>query len=246
MAKSYERIFCANRSHKYAKIAVEFGWKLGNRLPTSNPYKDIYFADQDFKKPENMPKYVESVKACSPTIATSLDLEHPSQLDLVMKYSEEISKYVETVIIIPKYTGIIASLPETINEKEIRLGYSVPSRYGKTDVPFFEFGTRPVHLLGGSLHAHLVLSDIMNVVSADANSLMRLSSMGLVWTPFPVIEAFNKYAPSLTNLGLSHVRENINTTAFRMSLENYEYAYNSELYGVPPRLLKTLLKHRRS
>ena len=65
--------------------------------------------------------------------------------------------------------------PETINGKPVRLGYSVPTAYGGTDVPLSEFGRRPVHLLGGSPEKQLELARMMNVRSADQNYCARLA-----------------------------------------------------------------------
>ena len=49
------------------------------------------------------------------------------------------------------------------------LGYSVPSKYGKTEIPPENFGQREVHLLGGRPDVQRELAKKMNVISLDCN-----------------------------------------------------------------------------
>lgn len=163
-----ELIYCANGNPRFAEIAISHGFKYGAQLP-GKTYYPIYFADQDWKKPDRE-RYMKEVQKHSPAIATVLDLEEDSQLDDVLSWAEEISSHVtEAIIIIPKSFGIINMLPSRIGGKDIRLGYSVPTKYGGTEVPLWEFGEWPVHLLGGSPQRQMELSHYLNVVSIDGN-----------------------------------------------------------------------------
>lgn len=91
-------------------------------------------------------------------MATVLDLETPSQLIEVLDWTEEAAQYVDRVMLIPKATNVISTLPRRINGKEVILGFSVPTKYGGTELPIWDFEGWPVHLLGGSPHAQIKLA----------------------------------------------------------------------------------------
>ena len=135
----------------------------------STVYHPPQFIDQNWKNPKR-DVYMQCLAIHRPRIATVLDLEHEDQFDEVMAWAEEASQHVtESVIIIPKAMGIIDRIPESINGKRITLGYSVPTSHGGTYVPLWEFGSRPVHLLGGSPVNQFELMRYLNVVSLDNN-----------------------------------------------------------------------------
>jgi len=104
-----------------------------------------------------------------PFIASVMDWERPDQLSNILEWAEDAAQYVEVVMIIPKVIGGIAQLPRCIGGKSVRLGYSVPTKYGGTVVPYSEFHGWPVHLLGGSPHRQRRLGAFMSVVSLDGN-----------------------------------------------------------------------------
>ena len=93
------------------------------------------------------------------------------------------------MIIIPKVVGGIAKLPRTIGGAAIRLGYSVPTAHGGTEVPAWEFGDWPVHLLGGSPQQQMKLACYLNVTSVDGNMAHKMatgstrSGIVSVWQP---------------------------------------------------------------
>lgn len=164
-----ELIYCAGGNRRYAQIAIDAGMGYGAQLP-SKTYFPLDFADQNWKKP-NREKYMAALATHRPRMATVLDLESHEQLEDVMDWAEEAAQWVgETVIIIPKAMGIIPLIPETIGGRRVRLGYSVPTTYGGTELPLWEFGDRPVHLLGGWITAQLQLRRYLNVESADGNA----------------------------------------------------------------------------
>lgn len=85
-------------------------------------------------------------------------------------------------MIIPKAFGIIPFLPRRIGGADVRLGYSIPTKHGGTQVPVWEFDGWPVHLLGGSPHAQMRLRNYLRVVSADGNMINRVAmSYGKFW-----------------------------------------------------------------
>ncbi|MBN1250086.1 MAG: hypothetical protein JXC32_20645 [Anaerolineae bacterium] len=176
-------------------------------------YYPIWFADQDWRKP-NRAGYMTALAEHRPVQATVLDLEREEQLSEVLGWAEEAAQYVERVVIIPKAFGIIDRIPAHIASAEVVLGYSVPTRYAGTEVPVWEFGRRPVHLLGGRPSAQLRLSHYLNVVSADGNYAnlkatqfcqwwdgnrwrQLLDDNGNVWGRDAIYEAFRRSCESI-------------------------------------------------
>lgn len=166
-------IYCAGGNARLARIAIETGFKYGARLPDT-VYGPLYFADQDWKLP-NREAYVTAVAHHQPRMAVALDLEQPSQFDEVLSWTEDLAQHVDTVVLVPKYFGAIESLPRTVGGAEIRLGYSVPTRYGGTQVPIWEFADWPVHLLGGSPHKQAEIARYLDVRSVDGNLASKMA-----------------------------------------------------------------------
>ncbi len=174
-----ELIYCGAGNKKYADIAVKEGFHFGAQLPGQVTH-ELYFADQNWKKPNKL-KYFEYVERYRPKLATVLDLERPEQFDEVLDWADTISFFVEEVIIIPKFSGSIKSIPKKINSANVRLGYSVPTKFGATTVPIEEFEDWPIHLLGGSPQAQMKLINELNVKSADGNMMLKMASRCFFW-----------------------------------------------------------------
>jgi len=163
-----ELIYCADGNRRFAEIAIRYGFTYGAQLPNT-VYHPVEFADQNWKTPDRS-RYMAALAQHKPRIATVLDLEREGQFSEVLSWAEEAAQHVtETVIIIPKVMSIIPRLPRRVGGREVRLGYSVPTSFGGTSVPAWEFDGWPVHLLGGSPKAQLRLRHYMRVVSADTN-----------------------------------------------------------------------------
>lgn len=167
MVAAPELIFCADGNPAFARAAVEAGFRYGARLPAT-VYQPVYFADQDWKRPDRG-AYMRALALHRPEVATVLDLERTDQLGEVLSWAEEAAQYVRRVVVIPKEPGVIEALPRRVGGAEVVLGYSVPTRYGGTAVPVWEFCGWPVHLLGGSPHRQMGLAGYLGVVSADGN-----------------------------------------------------------------------------
>ncbi len=160
-------IYCAGHNRQYAAIARQW-FLLGARLPDLL-YYPVDFADQKYKQP-NRPAYMAALAAQRPRLATVLDWQDEAQFDEVMSWAEEAAQYVkDAVIIIPKVHQGIKRLPRAVSGKQVRLGYSVPTAYGGTEVWVGEFAGWPVHLLGGGTNAQLKLARYLDVQSADGN-----------------------------------------------------------------------------
>jgi hypothetical protein len=218
-------IFCACNNKYYAEIAISEGYYYGAQLPCNVAYKQVYFADQNWKNP-NKTLYITEIKKYKPEMATVIDLEFSYQKDEVISWAEEISPYVSIIIIIPKIHNIICELPREINGKEIRLGYSVPTSHGGTEVQISEFTGWSVHLLGGSPGKQMELASYMNVQSADGNMMMKMANRGLYWMPGKSRFA-NKWV-SLKEMDGQRFIGNGNHEAFRRSCKNIMSAWRSK------------------
>lgn len=174
-------IYCADGNPSFARCAVACGWLYGARLPRT-VYERVYFADQDWKRP-NRAGYMRALKEHGPVMATVLDWEREEQLSEVLSWAEEAAEFVERVVIIPKVPGTIEAIPAIVGGAGVVLGYSVPTAYGGTAVPVWEFGRRPVHLLGGSPQRQMDLARYLNVTSADGNMAHQQAHKGRFWSP---------------------------------------------------------------
>lgn len=172
-------IFCAGKNAKFAKIAIDAGFCYGAQLPCTT-YAPVYFADQNWKNP-NRAAYMAALNEYRPHMASVIDWETPEQLTDVLSWAKSAAQFVDVVMIIPKVSGGIPCLPRSIDGKEVRLGYSVPTGHGGTMLHLAEFVGWPVHLLGGSPGAQMRLAQYLDVKSADGNMAMKMANRGLFW-----------------------------------------------------------------
>ena len=212
-----ELIYCGGGNKRFAEIAGRYRLSCGAQLP-STVYYPIVFADQNWKNP-NREKYMRALALHRPRLATVLDWEREEQLDEVLSWADEASRHVKTVIIIPKVMGGIPSIPTQINGVPVRLGYSVPTAYGGTQLPVWEFGKRPVHLLGGSPQAQKMLTHYMNVVSADGNYIQKMAVRNNAFMATKGAYK-NGHFPMLNEIGMGHIRKDTPYMAFEMSVMN--------------------------
>lgn len=224
-----ELIYCANGNKRFAEIARASGFRLGAQLPGTT-YFPIWFADQDWKKPSRA-AYMAALARHRPALATVLDLERAGQLGEVLSWAEEAAQYVEHVAIIPKYSGAVDALPRRIGGADVVLAFSVPTRYGGTEVPIWEFAGWPVHLLGGSPHAQMQyaahLRAIAEVVSADGNMANKMATTrGQFWTNGDARWAKDRYWPKLSEAGWHG--DNAPYEAFRRSCANIAAAWAAQ------------------
>lgn len=161
-------IYCAGRNPRFDVIATEAGFRLGIQLPYNTVPQPLYFVDQNWKQPDRV-AYMTGLAKHRPVMATVLDLERKEQLSEVMSWAEEAAQYVQLIVVIPKVSGIIPSIPARIGSAQVVLGYSVPTKYGATSVPVWEFSGRPVHLLGGNPSKQYRIAMYLHVVSLDGN-----------------------------------------------------------------------------
>jgi len=219
-------IYCAGGNARFAEIAIQAGFQYGARLPDT-VYHPLYFADQDWKKPDRA-RYMAELAKHRPTMATVLDLERAEQLPEVLDWAEEAAQYVARVVIVPKAHGIITRLPRRIGGAGVVLGYSVPTRYAGTEVSTWEFAGWPVHLLGGSPHAQMRLAHYMRVVSADGNMANLMATRHCqFWVPGTARYASNRWWPTVreANGGIPLDVPDLSYLAFTRSCKNIVLAW---------------------
>jgi len=190
-------IYCADGNKRLAQIAIDAGFRYGARLPARGLHHPPFFADQDWKQPDRT-RYMAELAAHRPVMATVIDWEHAGQRGEVLGWAEEAAQYVERVLIVPKVLGGIKTLPRRIGGADVVLAYSVPTKYGGTFVPVWEFDGWPVHLLGGSPHAQMRLCYYLNVASVDGNMHQMMATRYCqFWMPGTARYASNRYWPTL-------------------------------------------------
>jgi hypothetical protein len=169
-----ELIYCGGGNRRFYEIATTYGFRYGSNLPETI-YGPIYFADQNWKNP-NREAYMNALSLHRPFMATVLDWEYEEQLPEVLSWAEEAAQYVEEILIIPKVHGGIKQLPRFIGNRPIRLAYSVPTKFGGSDLFLSEFIGWPVHLLGGSPRKQKEISNYLDVHSVDGNMAMKMAT----------------------------------------------------------------------
>ena len=169
-------IYCGGGNRRFAEIAVGCGMKYGSRLPET-VYLPLDFADQDWKHPDRA-GYMAALAEHCPEMATVLDWERAEQLDEVLAWAEEAAQYVQTIVIIPKVPGRMWLLPRQVGGADVRLGFSVATEYGWTEVPVSHFRGWPVHLLGGSPDDQLRMARYFDVRSVDGNYFQKAAVKG--------------------------------------------------------------------
>jgi hypothetical protein len=228
-------IFCAGGNKRFAEIAIENGFLYGARVPRDKPHFPIFFADQDWKKP-NKDGYIACVSKYKPKMATVIDLERNEQLPEVLDWAEEISQFAKYIVIIPKISGVINKIPDQINGKVIILGYSVPTKYGSTMVDLGEFSGRLVHLLGGSPHRQMNLWNIMHksceVFSVDGNYIQLIAiKFNKFWTNGDAYYAENRWLPRLDEADDKKWEIDAPYEAFRRSCVNVKKSWTELVRG---------------
>ena len=212
-------IYCASGNAPFAQAAVDAGWKYGAKLPFT-VYQAVYFADQDWRSPDRT-AYMRALREHRPHMATVLDWEHPEQLAEVLDWAQEAAQWVRQVVVIPKVSGQMYLIPERVGGAEVLLAYSVPTKYGGSPVCLWEFGRRPVHLLGGSPQRQMELATYLNVVSADGNMAHQQAHRCRFWSRE---KGSHGHWVQLSEVG-DHTKEGANLAAFKRSLRNIQEAW---------------------
>jgi hypothetical protein len=169
-------VYVMDGNPRLARIAVEAGFLYGVR-GTQAPYYPPAFLDLDWRRPD-FGAHLERCRAWRPRFAVAGDAEDDQQLARVLHQATALRPLVPEVIVVPKAPGMVERVPE-----DYVVGLSVPSRFGATGAPFWEYRGRRVHLLGGSPTAQLRLGALLGpaVVSLDGNSHLAAAKYGAWW-----------------------------------------------------------------
>ena len=217
-------IYCAGNNRRFDDIALAAGYRLGSLLP-GTIYHPVYFADQDWKRP-NRSAYMAALAEHRPHMATVLDWEFPAQLDEVLDWAQEVALYVQQVLIVPKVIGGIGQIPRYVGQADVVLAYSVPTQYGGSQLPLWEFAGWPVHLLGGSPHKQMQiyahLTPICDVVSVDGNMTNKMAQSCMFWD---MARGPKGHWRSLKETGNGDWGKDANYEAFRRSCVNVMAAW---------------------
>ena len=167
--KKLKPVRFVTHSHKVAAMARRYGWQPGARytnLRDVRRFSEIGFLDIDWKN-YNFKMHLEAAKTTEPFMTVAQDIENRRDLPRVIDQAWELLLYSRHVVIVPKDARLADEIEAVIPEEFI-LGYSVPTKYGKTSICPKRF-KRPVHLLGGRPDVQRKLAESMNVFSFDCN-----------------------------------------------------------------------------
>lgn len=157
-----------SHSKKAIMIAADHGWLPGARytnLRDVKSFEKLGFLDIDWKN-YNFQRHLEAVIKTRPLITVAKDIENLKEFETILSQANELANFAQHVVIVPKDLRL-KNIFNQIPDKFI-LGYSVPTRYGGTDIPIKYFN-RPVHLLGGRPDIQRELAKTIPVVSIDGN-----------------------------------------------------------------------------
>lgn len=221
-------IYCAGGNRRFAEIALAAGYRYGSQLPET-VYAPLYFADQDWRRPDRA-AYMAALAAHRPAMATVLDWEREGQLPEVLDWAEEAAQHVGSVLIVPKVMGGIGRIPREVGGAPVVLAYSVPTRFGGTEVPAWEFTGWPVHLLGGSPRRQMAiwhhLRGRCEVVTADGNyAQMMAVRHNQFWAPGNARYGRDRWWPRLAEADGQPWGEGAPYEAFRRSCANIVEAW---------------------
>jgi hypothetical protein len=154
------------------KTVTRTGWYPGARytnLRTVKTFNRIGFLDIELRR-YDFRRHIAAAEKAKPILTVARDILDLRALDSIINEVKQLQNYAEYIIMVPKGPKFCRRVARYLPEGVI-LGYSVPTRYGGTDVPVTEF-VRPVHVLGGSPSLQRRLGDELDVVSIDCNRFM--------------------------------------------------------------------------
>lgn len=171
------RIMCHGRPT--LEIAQQYGWLPGARytnLRDLRGFERIGLIDIDWKN-YDFQKHLAAVRSVRPLITVAQDVVDLDNLPQILDEAAELQEWVKKVVLVPKDIRLAEHLTEAIPEQFI-LGFSVPTKYGSTEIPVRAFDRRPVHLLGGRPDVQFKLAKELNVYSLDTNRVTLDASFG--------------------------------------------------------------------
>ena len=154
------------------KTVARAGWYPGARytnLRTVKAFNQIGFLDIEWRR-YDFARHLAAVQKAKPILTVARDILDLRSLDSIIDEVKQLQNYAEFIIMVPKDRKFCRRAARYLPDGVI-LGYSVPTRYGGTEVPVAEF-VRPTHILGGSPSLQRKLGNELDVVSIDCNRFM--------------------------------------------------------------------------
>jgi len=165
-------------SKRVWRAAKKIGWLPGARYTNLRDVRTceaLGFVDIDLKS-YNFERHMSAVRSERPSVTVARDVESRSELAGILKEAERLSQFCRAVIVVPKDPSLARDLNQVIPKKFL-LGYSVPTRYGRTPIPASCF-RRPTHLLGGRPDVQRKIAEHIPVVSFDCNRFTLDAAFG--------------------------------------------------------------------
>ncbi len=166
-------------SYQVSSQAVKLGWLSGARytnLRDVRKFDRLGFLDIDWKNYDYR-KHLQATKDTRPMLTVARDIINLNELGRILDEAFELLQWADKVIIVPKDIKLEVLLPNII-PNDFLLGYSVPSRYGGTELQPSSFNGREVHLLGGHPAKQRALGEQLMVESMDCNRFTLDATFG--------------------------------------------------------------------
>lgn len=138
-------------------------------------FERLGFLDIDWRH-YDFSRHLEAAARTRPLMTVARDVEDRRELDGTLAQAQELARFCDCVVIVPKDRSL-GQVLDTEIPSEFLLGYSVPTRYGGTPICPSKF-RRPVHLLGGRPDVQRRVADLMPVVSLDCNRFTLDAAFG--------------------------------------------------------------------
>lgn len=160
--------------------AQKHGWLPGARYTNLRDVRDVSFDNRGFLdinwKHYNYALHLEAAKRMKPALTIAQDVLCITNLKNILKEADELQKYSDFVAIVPKDPRLTSKL-ESLIPSHFIIGYSVPSKYGSTNIPASAV-IRPVHLLGGRPDIQRKIANECPVISIDCNRFTLDAAFG--------------------------------------------------------------------
>lgn len=174
-------VFCQGGNTTYMDVATSLGWHTGSRSDDTihAAHRPLHLLDVHWIAVD-WPAHLAVAMAERPALAAVPDVLTPSGLPLALAQAAQIAPHCGAILIIPK-CRVIDQIPRAISGTPVVLGYSVPTKYGASPLPLWEYAGWPVHLLGGTPRAQITAAGYMHVVSADGNMAQKIAHRGFIF-----------------------------------------------------------------
>lgn len=158
-------------SKRIVDLAIQHGWRPGARYTNTRDVRHVSFAGVGFLdihwKRYDLSRHMAAAALLRPFMTVARDIESICQLDTILDEASRLRKFATHVVLVPKDPLLHGRFDELL-PKSFLLGFSVPTRYGATQLSPENYN-RPVHLLGGRPDVQRRFAALMPVASVDCN-----------------------------------------------------------------------------